>query len=92
MIGIIVISFKAVSGEGIMTRVTCPQCANELQRSGELMRHCDTCQLDYRIDISCTQCGAPLQRLKACGAVNFWCDTCNELKSKKSAVYKVLSA
>jgi len=70
----------------------CPQCASELQRSDESMRYCGACQLAFHITIRCVQCSSPLQRLNACGAVSFWCDTCNELKSKRSAIYQVLPA
>ena len=68
----------------------CPQCNTELERSGELKRHCRTCDSDFLLDVSCRECGQPLQRLKACGAVNFWCEECNELKSKSAAVYSLL--
>lgn len=39
----------------------------------------------------CNTCGKPVEVLKACGAVNFFCHHCNELKSK-SAVTKQESA
>jgi len=67
--------------------LTCPKCNNELQRSGELKRHCGACNSDFKLHVACNECGAELERLKACGAVNFWCNECNELKGKSSAVY-----
>ena len=67
----------------------CPKCEHELVRSGELMRHCESCNSDFTIQIACNDCGEPVKRLKACGAVNLWCDNCNELKSKKTAIYSL---
>jgi hypothetical protein len=68
----------------------CPNCQSELTRSGESMRHCEHCHSDFLLNISCPQCEQPLARLKACGAVNFWCNECNELKSKSKAVYSLI--
>ena len=65
----------------------CPKCDHELQRSGIQKRHCPACNSDFELHAACETCGDELQRLQACGAVNFWCDKCNELKSKKTAVY-----
>lgn len=67
--------------------INCPKCNEELVRSGELKRHCDACDSDFTLHVTCNECGDELERLKACGAVNFWCNQCNELKSKSSAVY-----
>lgn len=68
----------------------CPQCNTELERSGELQRHCVICDSDFILTVCCRECGQTLQRLKACGAVSFWCEQCNELKSKSTAVYRLL--
>ena len=65
----------------------CPKCNAVLERSGELKRHCNACDSNFTIKIDCPDCGEPVQRLKACGAVNLWCDACNELKSKSTAIY-----
>ncbi len=73
-------------------QTNCPKCEHELSRSGELKRHCDACDSDFTLEVTCNQCGEQLERLKACGAVNFWCNSCNELKSKSSAVYNLKSA
>ncbi|MEG3753288.1 zinc ribbon domain-containing protein [Psychromonas arctica] len=72
-------------------QLLCPHCQSELNRSGESKRHCETCHSDFILNIECNECGAILQRLKACGAVNFWCEDCNELKSKSSANYKLVA-
>ncbi|MEL0629882.1 zinc ribbon domain-containing protein [Psychromonas aquatilis] len=68
----------------------CPHCDNKLERNAELTRFCPACHEHYDIKIDCDQCGGPLQRLKACGAVNLWCDSCNELKSKSNALYRLV--
>jgi len=70
-----------------MASQDCPTCNAELERSGELKRHCNECHSDFKIEITCRECGDVLQRLKACGAVSFWCEKCNEQKSKSTAVY-----
>jgi len=70
-----------------MASQDCPICNIELERSGELKRHCNKCHTDFNIEITCRECGDVLQRLKACGAVSFWCEKCNEQKSKSTAVY-----
>lgn len=68
-------------------QLNCPKCENELARSGELKRHCDSCGSDFELHVTCNECGEQLERLKACGAVNLWCNKCNELKSKSTALY-----
>ncbi len=70
-------------------QLQCPKCASELVRSGELKRHCESCQNDFILEITCNECGDEIERLKACGAVSFWCNQCNEMKSKSSAVYQL---
>ena len=70
-------------------QLSCPECQTELTHNGESKRHCEHCHADFILNISCPQCEQPLQRLKACGAVSFWCDECNELKSKSTAVYSL---
>ena len=73
-------------------QLLCPTCQTELTRSGESKRHCETCNSHFTLAVTCSECGEGLQRLKACGAVNFWCEHCNELKSKSSANYKLVDA
>lgn len=69
----------------------CPHCQQALERCGELKRRCTHCDVHFDIKIDCNKCGEPIQRLKACGAVSFWCDKCNELKSKSSAIYRLVN-
>jgi len=65
----------------------CPQCEQTLQHSGDLKRRCEPCNSDFKLLITCSECGDEIERLRACGAVSFWCNSCNELKSKASAIY-----
>ncbi|MGL5088506.1 MAG: zinc-ribbon domain-containing protein [Cetobacterium sp.] len=37
----------------------------------------------------CPECGSELEKLAACGSLSFWCNKCNELKSRKTVIYKV---
>lgn len=71
-------------------QLNCPKCQSELERSGELKRHCPECDSNFTLNVECPQCNKPVQRLKACGAVSLWCETCNELKSKSTAVYRLV--
>jgi len=73
-------------------QLQCPKCQAEVVRSGELKRHCESCDSNFTLHIACNECGQELERLKACGAVSFWCEQCNELKSKSSALYTLKDA
>lgn len=69
--------------------LACPECNKALVRSGKLKRHCEACNIDFNIQVACNKCGSQLERLAACGAVSFWCNQCNELKSKSSSIYSL---
>ncbi len=58
----------------------CPQCQHELIWNGGY--HCDHCDLDFKKVGFCPDCGAEMEKLAACGATNYFCNQCNELKSK----------
>ena len=70
----------------------CTKCGGVLERSGELKRRCTKCATDFTLHVACSTCGDEIERLKACGAVSFWCNTCNELKSKSGATYTLQDA
>lgn len=61
----------------------CPIHNTPLVSQGKLW-HCDACDADYRVRGTCATCGAELERIAACGASNWWCNSCNELKSKST--------
>ncbi|CAH0532871.1 hypothetical protein VST7929_00718 [Vibrio stylophorae] len=62
---------------------TCPQCESQLRRETASEYYCDFCQLTFIRHCHCNVCGAELERLNACGAANYFCNQCNELKSKR---------
>ncbi|WP_082796172.1 zinc ribbon domain-containing protein [Vibrio cidicii] len=63
-----------------MNENLCPQCQNKLQWNGQY--HCQQCEQDFKKVGFCPECTAELEKLQACGAANYFCNTCNELKSK----------
>ncbi|EEO04007.1 zinc ribbon domain-containing protein [Vibrio cholerae] len=58
----------------------CPTCSQELEWTGQY--HCSACTVDYRKVGFCPECDSELEKLQACGAANYFCNQCNELKSK----------
>ncbi|ABM03009.1 conserved hypothetical protein [Psychromonas ingrahamii 37] len=70
----------------------CPKCAYEIESKGIQKQHyyCDACDSDLKLHLLCEQCGSQLALLQACGAANLWCEQCNELKSKSSAIYSLI--
>ncbi|MFM5440602.1 zinc ribbon domain-containing protein [Aeromonas enteropelogenes] len=65
----------------------CPSCQAELDtRSKEQI--CGQCQANVRITALCPTCQQELERLKACGAVDYFCNHCNNLVSKRSVKFQ----
>ncbi|KLV46194.1 hypothetical protein SH16_01679 [Aeromonas caviae] len=70
-----------------MNTLTCPACQGELDsRSRETT--CGQCQASYRIRALCPACGQELERLRACGAVDYFCNHCNTLVSKRTVLFE----
>lgn len=66
--------------------LTCPDCGGALElRSG--MAHCGACQRDFSVIARCPDCQQPLEVLKACGAVDYFCQHGHGLISKKCALF-----
>ena len=63
------------------TENLCPQCTTELEwdRDGYL---CSDCNTKYKKIAFCPECDQLLEKLQACGAASYFCNHCNELKSK----------
>ncbi|GLO60049.1 hypothetical protein MACH09_05570 [Vibrio sp. MACH09] len=59
----------------------CPQCNQELEWKAGVY-HCKPCLTKYNKLAFCPDCDAELEKLQACGAANYFCNSCNELKSK----------
>lgn len=62
--------------------LNCPECRNELRQT-DGGAHCDACGKDFRLEALCPDCHKPLQVLKACGAVDYFCQNGHGLISKK---------
>ncbi|BBM65526.1 hypothetical protein VA249_21720 [Vibrio alfacsensis] len=63
-----------------MQQNICPSCDVELEWTGQY--HCNQCHSDFQKVGFCPDCDAELEKLQACGAANYFCNNCNELKSK----------
>lgn len=60
----------------------CPTCHNPLELIGT-QGHCFGCDKDYALNALCPDCHQPLDVLKACGAVDYFCQHGHGLISKK---------
>ena len=67
----------------------CPRCAQELEWDGYY--HCAQCQCHFDKVGYCPDCGAVMEKLQACGAANYFCNQCNELKSKSRVRFEFQS-
>lgn len=61
----------------------CPGCDGELKGSGSHYK-CTDCGQKWRITFRCEVCGELPKVAAGCGSVSFFCDTCNNLKSRES--------
>ncbi|PKQ76763.1 zinc ribbon domain-containing protein [Aeromonas sobria] len=70
-----------------MEALLCPSCQAELDaRSKE--QTCGQCQAHILVTASCPTCQQELERLQACGAVDYFCNHCNSLVSKRTVQFK----
>ncbi|MBW9459998.1 zinc ribbon domain-containing protein [Kluyvera sp. EC_51] len=60
----------------------CPTCQASLEVQGN-QAHCDRCKQDFTLEARCPECLKPLEVLKACGAVDYFCQNGHGLISKK---------
>ena len=60
----------------------CPVCHAQLAVQGN-SAHCEHCVKDYVVEARCPDCHKPLEVLKACGAVDYFCQHGHGLISKK---------
>ena len=70
-----------------MDKNLCPECGNALIWTKEGYQ-CEFCHTHWQKLALCPDCHQPLEKLQACGAANYWCHQCNELKSKSSIEIK----
>ncbi|AHM75335.1 zinc ribbon domain-containing protein [Yersinia hibernica] len=67
----------------------CPVCQLAMvQVSGHF--HCANCHGSYQQQADCPDCGKPLQVLKACGAVDYFCQQGHGLISKSRVHFSYL--
>ncbi|WP_413285075.1 zinc ribbon domain-containing protein [Vibrio sp. MA40-2] len=62
---------------------SCPTCNSELQWDAGSYQ-CTECNITYSKLAFCPSCEAELEKLQACGSVSYFCNTCNEMKSKSA--------
>lgn len=60
----------------------CPVCHAQLDIQAN-SAHCDRCAKGYVVEARCPDCHKPLEVLKACGAVDYFCQNGHGLISKK---------
>lgn len=68
--------------------LSCPVCQQPLEHNGDTA-HCAACNTDYHVEAQCPDCHKPLQVLKACGAVDYFCQNGHGLISKKRVEFVV---
>lgn len=66
--------------------IICPGCHAELEPQNGAV-HCESCQKDFQLEARCPECHQPLEVLKACGAVDYFCQHGHGLISKKRVEY-----
>ena len=62
--------------------LNCPSCDKPLIAT-ESGTHCESCDRDFKLEARCPECHKPLEVLKACGAVDYFCQHGHGLISKK---------
>jgi transcription initiation factor IIE alpha subunit len=62
--------------------LSCPNCGQTLQATDSGAR-CESCAQGFRLEARCPDCHQPLEVLKACGAVDYFCQNGHGLISKK---------
>lgn len=61
----------------------CPECEGELNGRGSHYT-CSACGQKWKATFRCEVCGELPQVAASCGAVSFFCDKCNSLKSREA--------
>lgn len=64
--------------------VLCPQCQRALRWQQGNIYHCEACDKRYLQVALCPKCNKPLEKMQACGAVDYFCQRGHGLVSKKS--------
>ena len=69
----------------------CPNCHTSLEWDNAVYQ-CSACQASYKKIAYCPDCQAELEKLQACGSTSYFCNHCNELKSKSRAKIEFVTA
>ena len=64
----------------------CPVCEQPMSWVSGHFR-CDACGTEYNQMALCPDCQQPLQELKACGAVDYFCQNGHGMVSKKRVLF-----
>lgn len=70
----------------------CPACEQEGLDPRRQATSCTACGVAFTLKACCPQCDGELERVQACGAVDFFCNHCNNLVSKRSAHFVITPA
>ncbi|HCM1954258.1 TPA: zinc ribbon domain-containing protein [Salmonella enterica subsp. salamae serovar 9,46:z4,z24:z39:z42] len=71
-----------------MADLHCPLCHQPLEQRND-QAHCPSCQQDFTLMSLCPECQQPLEILKACGAVDYFCQNGHGLISKKRVKFVI---
>lgn len=66
----------------------CPVCTGPLSDTGGQL-YCAPCQKHFTLQARCPTCHQPLDVLKACGAVDYFCSGGHGLISKKRVEFSL---
>jgi uncharacterized protein YbaR (Trm112 family) len=69
-----------------MEALHCPNCEGLLVQEGD-RAHCNDCGQDFQLEARCPECHQPLEVLKACGSVDYFCRNGHGLISKKRVIF-----
>lgn len=64
----------------------CPVCQHSLTEENDKLV-CTPCRQDYRLVACCPTCHQPVEVLKACGAVDYFCPHGDGLISQKKVAF-----
>ncbi|WP_108651724.1 zinc ribbon domain-containing protein [Dongshaea marina] len=71
-------------------QLTCPACQHPGIGIRSETPSCQHCGQAFLLQTNCPECQQPLERLKACGAVDFFCNQCRKMVSKQQVSYQLL--
>ncbi|MGM0508621.1 MAG: zinc-ribbon domain-containing protein [Fusobacteriota bacterium] len=66
----------------------CKECNGKLVKENANNYICQECGKKYKKNRYCDECNEKLELIAGCGAVNFFCNKCNKLKSKKGGIIR----